>query len=100
MDAEEQIRPPEEIRRVFELMDNVKTVSEEDSFKFGMQVGKLLALGWVLGEVVTSDLALQYEFDDWVRDAQAQEDTLKQQLQGLRSLLSDDSGEKPAKDRQ
>jgi len=85
----EQVQPVAEIRRVFELLDNSKTVKEEDTFKFGMQVGKLLALGWVLGEVVTSDLALQYEYDDWIRDAQAQEETLRRQLENLRDLLDE-----------
>ncbi len=89
MDSEEQLKSPEEIQRVFELLDSMKTVKEEDSFKFGMHVGKLLALGWVLGEVVTSDIALQYEYDDWLRDAKAQEDELKKHLGGLKDLLGD-----------
>ena len=89
MDSEEQLKSPEEIQRVFELLDSMKTVKEEDSFKFGMHVGKLLALGWVLGEVVTSDIALQYEYDDWRRDAKAQEDELKKHLGGLKDLLGD-----------
>ena len=34
------------------------------NFKSGLQVGKLIALGWVLGDVTSSDLSLSYEFDD------------------------------------
>lgn len=93
MSNRELVRPPEEIRRVFELLDNVNTVSDGDNFKYGMQVGKLLALGWVLGEVASSDLALHYEFDDWVRDVKAQEENLKRELGGLEKLFEESSGE-------
>ncbi len=89
MSSEEKLRPADEVRRVFERLDGMKSATEEDTFKFGMHVGKLLALGWVLGEVVTSDVALQYEFDDWLRDAKAQEDELRKHLDGLKDLLGD-----------
>ena len=89
MSNEESVQSPAEIRRVFELLDNVETVTDGDNFKYGLQVGKLIALGWVLGEVPTSDIALQYEYDDWVRDVKAQEDSLKQRLGDLRSLLDE-----------
>jgi hypothetical protein len=88
---QENIQPPEEIRRVFELLDNVHTVEEKgNNFKYGLQVGKLMALGWVLNEVVTSDLALAYEYDDWVRDLEAQAETLRRQLGGLQKLLGEE----------
>lgn len=88
----DQTRGAQEIQRVFELLDNVNTVKDSgDTFKYGMQVGKLIALGWVLGEVPTSDLSLQYEYDDWLRDAQAQEDSLKRELDGLKQVLDEDA---------
>lgn len=88
----DQTRGGQEIQRVFELLDNVNTVKDSgDTFKYGMQVGKLIALGWVLGEVPTSDLSLQYEYDDWLRDAQAQEDSLKRELDGLKQVLEKDA---------
>lgn len=91
MNQDDQVKPADEIRRVFELLDNVNTAAErDDTFKFGMQVGKLLALGWVLGEVPTSDVSLNYDFEDWQRDIAAQEETLKRQLDGLEQLLEDD----------
>lgn len=95
MSNEEQIRSPAEIRRVFELLDNVNLVANQgDNFKYGLQVGKLIALGWVLGDVTSSDLSLSYDFDDWMRDIQAGEDVLKQQLSSLEKLLNDNqSGE-------
>ncbi|MEC8555585.1 MAG: hypothetical protein VXZ82_11320 [Planctomycetota bacterium] len=87
----EQLRSAEDIRRIFELLDNVNTAAERaDTFKFGMQVGKLLALGWVLGEVPSSDLSLNYEFEDWERDLRAQEDSLKNQLGDLKQMLEED----------
>lgn len=90
MGNEQQIRSPAEIRRVFELLDNVDIVVDKgDNFKYGLQVGKLIALGWVLREVTSSDLALSYEFDDWLRDIKAQEDMLKQGLGGLKNLLNE-----------
>ncbi len=90
MSNEEQIRSPAEIRRVFELLDNVNMVANQgDNFKYGLQVGKLIALGWVLGDVTSSDLSLSYDFDDWQRDIQAGEDVLKQQLNGLEKLLNE-----------
>ena len=90
MSNEEQIRSPTEIRRVFELLDNVNLVANQgDNFKYGLQVGKLIALGWVLGDVTSSDLSLSYDFDDWQRDIQAGEDVLKQQLNGLEKLLNE-----------
>ncbi len=89
-DDQQQIRSPSEIRRVFELLDNVNTAGEKgDTFRYGMQVGKLIALGWILHEVPTSDLSLHYEYDDWVRDAQAQEESLRRQLSGLKKLLDE-----------
>ncbi len=91
MADEEKLRSPAEVRRVFELLDNVNTVvNQGDNFKYGMQVGKLIALGWVLGDVPSSDLSLSYDFDDWQRDIQAGEDVLKQQLGGLENLLRED----------
>ncbi len=94
MAHEPKVRPPAEIRRVFELLDNVNTAAEKgDSFKYGMQVGKLIALGWVLGEVPSSDLSLHYDFDSWVRDVKAQEDSLRRQLGGLERLLDEDGEE-------
>lgn len=93
MSTPQSIKSEEEIRRVFELLDNVNTAAERaDNFKFGMQVGKLLALGWVLGEVPTSDISLNYDFDDWQRDVAAQEETLKNQLGGLKEMLDEDDG--------
>lgn len=90
----EQIRPASEIRRVFELLDNVDTAANMgDNFKYGLQVGKLIALGWVLSEVPSSDLSLSYEFDDWVRDVKAQEESLKRELGGLENLLGEESDE-------
>ena len=84
MADEDKIRTPSEIRRVFELLDNVNTVADKgDTFKFGMQVGKLIALGWVLQEVSSSDLSLHYEYEDWVRDIRAQEEDLKRGLEKL-----------------
>lgn len=91
MAKNEKTRSPQEIRRVFELLDNTNTVADGDNFKYGMQVGKLIALGWVLGEVASSDLSLHYEFDDWIRDVKAQEESLKRQLGGLEKLLDEDS---------
>ena len=86
-----ELRSPEEIRRIFELLDNVNTAAERgDTFKFGMQVGKLLALGWVLGEVPSSDISLNYEFEDWERDVKAQEESLKRQLGDLEQMLDED----------
>lgn len=94
MDDAEQIRSPAEIRRVFELLDNVNTVRHKgDNFKYGMQVGKLLALGWVLREVPSSDLSLHYEFDDWERDIKSQEDSLKRQLKELNELTKEDDND-------
>ena len=93
--SEENIKPSKEIRRVFELLDNVNTVANKgDNFKYGMQVGKLIALGWVLGEVPLSDLSLPFDYDDWERDAKAQEDSLRRQLKNLRSML-DESDQQP-----
>lgn len=93
MENEEHVRSPAEIRRVFELLDNVNMVADKsDNFKYGLQVGKLIALGWVLGDVTSSDLSLSYDFDDWMRDIQAGEDVLKQQLSGLEKLLNENEG--------
>lgn len=90
MADQEPIRSPAEIRRVFELLDNVQAVANQgDNFKYGLQVGKLIALGWVLKEVPSSDLSLNYEFEDWQRDIKAQEDLLKQRLGGLEEILNE-----------
>lgn len=88
MSDEEQVRSLNEIQRVFEILDNANTDAEKgDTFAYGIQVGKLIALGWVLGEVPSSDLALSYDFETWQLDAKAQEDTLRRELKGLEQLL-------------
>lgn len=91
MSEDDQIRSASEVRRVFEILDNVNTDAEKgDTFGYGVQVGKLIALGWVLGEVPSSDLALSYDFETWQLDAKAQEDTLRRELKGLEQLLDFD----------
>jgi hypothetical protein len=50
-----------------------------DTFKFGFLIGKLTALGWVLGEP-SVDLSNHYDFDNWQRELKEGADKLREKL--------------------
>ena len=39
-----------------------------DNFRAGLYVGKMTALGWVLGDMPGADLAIEHDYEDWVRE--------------------------------
>jgi hypothetical protein len=36
-----------------------------DNFKYGYYIGKLVALGWVLGEP-SADMSIDHDFESWI----------------------------------
>jgi hypothetical protein len=54
-----------------------------DTFKFGFLVGKLTALGWVLGDERGAEVASDYDYEDWRRTQKEAGDDLKEFLRGL-----------------
>jgi hypothetical protein len=36
-----------------------------DTFKYGIVVGKLIAIGWALGEP-SAGLSIDYDYEDWI----------------------------------
>lgn len=66
------MRNENEIRDLLERLDvednDGQIRLEGDTFKNGMYAGKLLALQWVLGEIRSFDMGIQYEYEDWKRE--------------------------------
>jgi hypothetical protein len=69
------MRNEKEIRRATEILEAVFKSDEwsthpldakGDNFKYGMFIGKLAALGWVLGDE-SCDLKIHYDFDGFSR---------------------------------
>ena len=63
------MRGREEIEQVYDGLGGLDDILHEprDSFRYGMLIGKLVALGWVVGEEETHDLFADYDFEDWSR---------------------------------
>jgi hypothetical protein len=57
--------------------------SKGDNFKYGMFIGKLIALGWVLDEPSSADLSIHFEFEDWERHNKADDEDGRQKLWGV-----------------
>lgn len=47
-----------------QLYETLQRAKSDDTFSFGMTVGKLVALGWLYGKPM-GDLSVQHTFDDW-----------------------------------
>jgi hypothetical protein len=59
--------PEEQIRAMFDrLPDEPLESGPGDTFKYGMLVGKAVAIGWVLGDSPRHDVMNDYDFEDWV----------------------------------
>lgn len=65
------MRCEEEVQSVYDTFDMAELTelanARGDNFKFGMWVGKLAALGWVLGEPI-ANVKIHYDFDSWEID--------------------------------
>lgn len=61
------MRSREEIQRIMGTLANDPALIalKGDTFEYGVMVGKLVALGWVLGKP-TADLSIPYRFDEWL----------------------------------
>ena len=61
-----------EIERVHDGLANNRESTDRmgDNFKAGLYVGKLLALGWVLGDVQGSSIAIDHDYESWMREAE------------------------------
>ncbi len=60
-----------EIERVHDLMASRAgevAAYMRDNFKAGLYIGKLTALGWVVGGMPGADLAIEHDYESWVRD--------------------------------
>ena len=66
------MKPESEIERIHDAMANRAAEAAEwmgDNFKAGLYVGKMTALGWVLDAMPGSDLAIDHDYESWVREA-------------------------------
>jgi hypothetical protein len=70
------MRSKDEIERVADRLGQVSADGDGktplldwrgDTFRYGFLVGKLVALGWVLGEP-NADLAIDHDYDSWLRE--------------------------------
>lgn len=78
------MKDEDEIRRLCEQLENADTEgrihSQGDTFQNGMLAGKLTALAWVLHEVFSNDMAIQYDFADWQRECTRMAEDLRGKL--------------------
>jgi hypothetical protein len=51
-----------------------------DNFKYGMHVGKLLALEWMLGNVSTGEMCIHHDYEDYLRAGKELREDLKEEL--------------------
>ena len=65
------MKPQAEIDRVHDLLANHAGEAAEwmgDNFKAGLFVGKLIALEWALDDAPGSDMAIDHDYESWVRE--------------------------------
>ena len=63
------MRSENEIENALHRLQNFDSMDlRDDSFQFGMLVGKAIALGWVLGDS-SADMSIQYDFEGWLAES-------------------------------
>jgi hypothetical protein len=71
------MRSEEEIREVFNTFDEAEQEelmnSKGDNFKYGFWVGKLTALGWMLGDPI-ADLKIHHDYQSYVLETRRARD--------------------------
>ena len=88
------MRSEEEVLEMFHRFDEHTgrelMKSKGDNFKYGMWVGKMIALEWALGDE-HGDMVIAYDFEDWEREHGHRIDELKHRL--AEDAQHDDEGE-------
>jgi hypothetical protein len=76
------MRGRDEIQRVYERIGSRSELLKwrADDFRYGMLIGKIVALGWMLGEEASSDLSIDFDFEGWVRELRNLGDHVRSQL--------------------
>ena len=64
------MRPVDEIQTVLDKMSNLPQLHEckGDNFKYGLLIGKVMALDWVMGEQPSGEMGINYDYEGWVRE--------------------------------
>jgi hypothetical protein len=77
------MRTQEEIEDVASELANRPEIlhSMGNSFKYGYLVGKMTALGWVLG-ASSEDMSIDYDFEDWWRELHEAGEEMRRRLLG------------------
>jgi hypothetical protein len=78
------MRDAKEIERLLTALQNEQINAEQwdgDNFKYGMYLGKMLALEWAKGEVSTGEMGVHYDHDDYMQ-------RLKDSFEELREKIS------------
>ncbi len=73
------MRSDSEIKRFLdELSNNPGNLDwRGDTFRFGLLVGKIVALDWALGNPPSFDVGPDYDFEDWVRQVRKSGEVIK-----------------------
>ena len=69
------MKPQAEIERIHDAMANRTGEVAEwmgDNFKAGFYAGKLIALEWALGDAPGSGLAIDHDYESWMREAEGE----------------------------
>jgi len=76
------MRERDQIQRVYERIGNRSELLKwrADDFRYGMLIGKIVGLGWVLGEEASSDLSIDFDFEGWVRELRNLGDDVRSRL--------------------
>jgi hypothetical protein len=76
------MRKSDDVRRAYDQVGNRPELLRwrGDNFRYGMLVGKLIALGWTLGEEASADLSIDYDFESWMREVHVLGEDIGQRL--------------------
>ena len=90
------MREHQEIRQVYDDMVDLSQILERkrDSFEYGLLIGKLVALGWVLGEESNFELRTEFDFEDWQQECNALKDKLRKYEPGTDTITDDEVSER------
>ena len=86
------MRRQEEIQRAVEHLTSRPAFLKfkGDTFRYGYLIGKVVALGWTLGEP-SADISIDYTFEDWCRELREAGEGLSERLNARPDEPTDDT---------
>ena len=77
------MKSSEEVRDLYERLGERPELLDwkAHNFRYGMLLGKLLAIGWVLGEEGSGDVSIDHDFESWSRELSVLGDDIGRRLE-------------------